>query len=1793
MLTQFSARYLILFFFSFAISLNGWGQAASVTWALTSDNTAGTPTGNITANTATLTNGCGSIGNNSYGTYSQGWPSASSPTVNTSGIYFQFSLSPTAGNNLSISSISFSNSISSGTGKYVVYYSYSSSFTSPTIIGSATSIPTAFSQNPGLTVNSGQTIYIGVFAYNFSNSGCNGSTFRIKNFVVSGTTTSSCTLPGTPSCSTPGAVCAGNAATITGAGSSNATSYTYWTTSGGNTAVTTSTTPPGTVASSNLTTPTSLAANTYTYYVQGENACGSSASRQSVTVTVKANTTPAVAITTPAGSTLPVCSGGSGSFVATASNLNGTTPTYSWLVNGSAAPGGTNSTSYTYNSPANGAVVSCNISTTAGCVTSTSASSSGVTVSVVSTPSTPTGFSGSLSVCAGSSQTYSVTNDPTATSYTWSTTGTGWSGFGTLLTNSASVTAGTAGGTISVKAVNGCGTSSAYTTTATVTVTSIPSTPTITAVETSGATPNDGKICNGNSVQLTTTATGVTYSWSSSGGTGATSSSYSPGTNTTYTLTVAATANSACSVSNTYTVTVTTPPTAVTVSGGGAVCGTSVTLSATGGTGTGSTMYWENTTGGNTDKSTPETSQSVSATGTYYFNAYTTSGAGCWGTQGSATVSSLTAPPSAPATPTAAANPSCGATTLNIITPATGTTDYWGGTSSTNSFSTTYPTSATYPVPSTGTYYVWAKDNTSGCWSSSNSVSVTVNTAPSISASPSNRSIAAGANTTFTVTASNAASYLWEVSTDGGGTWSTVTSVSPYSGATSATLTITGATIGMNSYQYRATANGNTPCSSAGPSSVATLTVSICTPASGQSCTSDYITSFATTGGTTNITNSTMTSCNNGNGNYYNYGTSKGTLTVIPSTSTSFTINLNTYNNPEGIAIWIDWNGDGVFQSSECVVYGVTTTATSPYSYSTTITVPAISTIGTTINYGTTVMRVLAASGSRYDATTTSADDCYQSYSGNYTYGEYQDYTVVVQAPCTSPNTLAFVAAPANVVQNATMSTVTVKAYCSSNSMTATGYTGAVTLTVSGGGCGYASQTVNAVAGIATFSSIVFDRSTQTGITMTATASGLTSTTSGTFNVTTPSGTASNTTIVNENFDGNTPHWAYTSTVTHDNTTYGTPVIGIRDYTSNTHYGSQYATYDKALVKSQSANNDEKDGESTGQIVFTNLTGLGSYNSVQVSFSVGSLPSFYTGATGNGVDENENLVIETSLDGGSTWSKVLTYYGYSNYLLPLSTSSPVTLAYNANASYNSNHANTSTQSAFVINLPSGTSQFNMRMTATDNREEENWAIDNIQVIGTTTASGVPEPLPTATGATYSTCSSTGQDIGVALANTQGAVTYLWSPTSNISSTTAAGPSVTVSTATNYSVTATDADGCTASATDAVNTTTPSGNVALAAATVSAIEPSCPDGSGWTYYTDPADATKWYFGIYKNGNNFMANVDLTLETTTPTYELKSNSGRKEALYTMGRYWNVVVASGSINGSTNPVKVRFFYNTADVTKMQTDALTLAQGWGLGASSISAPEWFKTKTGTYYDPGNNTYSDVPNKLSPSSFTTTTGTINSLTYVEYDGLQGFSGGSIGVRISPAGYALPVELLYLTAEPIDNSYVKLNWATASEIDNAGFDIERSDDGVNFSKIGFVAGHGTSTVQNDYALNDMDVYPNAVYYYRTRQLDVNGNYEYSSIVSVMLLSQQGFVMDELRPNPASDQVVVNVIAADIQTAGVSVYDMLGRLVLTQAWELSPGLNGTKLDISTVSAGNYNVCVRSVNGIFSKRLTIIR
>lgn len=105
----------------------------------------------------------------------------------------------------------------------------------------------------------------------------------------------------------------------------------------------------------------------------------------------------------------------------------------------------------------------------------------------------------------------------------------------------------------------------------------------------------------------------------------------------------------------------------------------------------------------------------------------------------------------------------------------------------------------------------------------SNSSILTVNSAPAITSNPSSIAICSGGNTTFSVTASNATAYKWQVDDGQGGGFVDVQNNAPYSGITTSTLTITGATTGFNGYKYRALASGTCPPSAT--SNSATLTV--------------------------------------------------------------------------------------------------------------------------------------------------------------------------------------------------------------------------------------------------------------------------------------------------------------------------------------------------------------------------------------------------------------------------------------------------------------------------------------------------------------------------------------------------------------------------------------------------------------------------------------------------------------------------------------------------------------------------------------------------------------------------------------------------------------------------------------------------------------------------------------------------------------------------------------------------------------------------------------------------------
>jgi hypothetical protein len=434
-------------------------------------------------------------------------------------------------------------------------------------------------------------------------------------------------------------------------------------------------------------------------------------------------------------------------------------------------------------------------------------------------------------------------------------------------------------------------------------------------------------------------------------------------------------------------------------------------------------------------------------------------------------------------------------------------------------------------------------------------------------------------------------------------------------------------------------------------------------------------------------------------------------------------------------------------------------------------------------------------------------------------------------------------------------------------------------------------------------------------------------------------------------------------------------------------------------------------------------------------------------------------------------------------------------------------------------------------------------------------------------------------------------TYAWSDglgATYTTSNTLQSPSINKSGTYTLAVTA---GGCTSTATVNASVMRDSAQMTLATTSVNGLNliEACSQADGWTYYATSTLPNNWLFGIYKNGNSFTPTVTLTVSTAASQapYETKSDT-RKKAGYTLDRYWNV-----SIDGSityTNPIKVRFFYDPADTAAMRSAALSRATAYGLTDANINGLEWFKTTAGIAFTPANNTYSDVPNKMLP---TTVYGTLHNLSYVEYQGLYSFSGGTAGMRLSPGAYGLPVELLYVTATPVDDSYIRIDWATASEINNMGFDIERSPDGINFESIGWADGHGNSNRQIEYSYNDQKVIPNNIYYYRLKQQDIDGNYEYSNIISGTIIGKNGFVLEALRPNPAADKVTLQAISVADQVATIIVTDMLGREMSVQSWPLVNGFNGIDIDTREFAIGAYNVTLKTGSQYFTKKLVIAR
>jgi hypothetical protein len=136
----------------------------------------------------------------------------------------------------------------------------------------------------------------------------------------------------------------------------------------------------------------------------------------------------------------------------------------------------------------------------------------------------------------------------------------------------------------------------------------------------------------------------------------------------------------------------------------------------------------------------------------------------------------------------------------------------------------------------------------------------------------------------------------------------------------------------------------------------------------------------------------------------------------------------------------------------------------------------------------------------------------------------------------------------------------------------------------------------------------------------------------------------------------------------------------------------------------------------------------------------------------------------------------------------------------------------------------------------------------------------------------------------------------------------------------------------------------------------------------------------------------------------------------------------------------------------------------------------------------------------------------------------------------------LPVELLDLRAMP-EGDAVRLDWATATELNNDRFVVQRSANGLEFADVGVVDGAGTTTVTSFYAWRDEDPLPGTSYY-RLVQVDLDGTTDPSPVVAVTFTPSQALVVF---PNPTTDGVIT-IHDAPGTDREVMVYDSSMRLV---------------------------------------------
>jgi hypothetical protein len=271
----------------------------------------------------------------------------------------------------------------------------------------------------------------------------------------------------------------------------------------------------------------------------------------------------------------------------------------------------------------------------------------------------------------------------------------------------------------------------------------------------------------------------------------------------------------------------------------------------------------------------------------------------------------------------------------------------------------------------------------------------------------------------------------------------------------------------------------------------------------------------------------------------------------------------------------------------------------------------------------------------------------------------------------------------------------------------------------------------------------------------------------------------------------------------------------------------------------------------------------------------------------------------------------------------------------------------------------------------------------------------------------------------------------------------------------------------------------------------------------------------------------------------------------------RQYNIVPTNNSGLNAT----LRFYYDESELNSIPEVNLTM----------------FKSPSGA-----NNTWNGVG------------GTVNTTdNYVELSGIGDFSYWTLGDINNP----LPVELTSFSAF-IDGRFVTLNWVTASEINNHGWDVERrikNNENIftEWTKTGFVEGSGNTTESVSYSFSDKNV-TSGVFQYRLKQIDFDGTFTYSDIAEVEVNGPTEFALFQNYPNPFNPETVIRFELPVSSFVNLKIYNAVGEEVATLInQQMESGVYLWNFDAVNYPSGLYIYRLHAGDKVFTKKMMLIK